>query len=113
MAFIRTLESFQDVLNVIGTEDEVNLMYFTRQDCGVCHAVKPAVSGLLGKYPQIKGYDCYLESDPMIAGQYSLYNVPVILVYVNGREVLREGRFIVMDVLEPKILRILENFGKL
>ncbi len=113
MGFIKTLKTFQDVQDVISTEDEVNLMYFSRHDCGVCHAVKPNVEALLEKYPQVKGYDCYLETDPMIAGQYSLYNVPVILIFVNSREVLREGRFIVMDVLEPKLERILTSFGKI
>ena len=89
MAFIKTLTTFQDIQDMINTENEINLIYFSRHDCGVCHAVKPNVEVLLDKYPQIKSYDCSLDTDPMIAGQYSLYIVPVILVFVNSREVLR------------------------
>jgi hypothetical protein len=90
----------------------VNLIYFSRSDCGVCEAVKPNVAALLDRYPQINGCDCSLDEDPVIAGQLSLYNVPVILIYRNSRELLRIGRFIVMSELEPQIQRLLENFGK-
>jgi len=111
MAFYNKLHSYNEIESVIQEENGLALFYFSSPDCGVCSVIKPKIQDLLKRYPVIRGYDINLKDDPLISGQLSLYSLPAVLVFSEGREVLREARFIVMDLLEPKITRLLGNIG--
>ena len=108
MKFTKKLKSLDEVQATINENRGLALFYFTHPDCGVCGVIKPKIEKLLDKYPEIKGYNSSLADDPKIAGQLTLYSVPALLLYMENKEVLREGKYIVMDVLEPKIKRLVE-----
>ncbi|OQY31875.1 MAG: hypothetical protein B6241_12905 [Spirochaetaceae bacterium 4572_59] len=111
MAFKEKLKSFSEIQKVIDKKDGMTLFYFTHPDCAVCSVIKPKIEEFLREHSRISGYHSSLDDDPMIAGQLTIYSIPMVLIYMEGREILREGKFIVMDVLEPKIQRLMDNFG--
>jgi len=110
MNFISQLSYFEEIEKIIALKQEMSLFYFTGKNCGVCSVVKPQVDALLGRHPEMKGYHVSIDEDPMISGQLSVYTVPMILIFYQGRELLREGKFIVISQLEPQIERIMSNF---
>lgn len=78
------------------------VLYFGSPHCNVCHAVYPRLMTLVEDLPfQVISID--IAEHPEIAGQFLVFTVPTILVLYEGREILRESRFVDFD----KIARIL------
>lgn len=46
------------------------------------------------EYKSIPHYQVYLEEIPLFQGQHLVFTVPTILVFSEGKEILRESRFI-------------------
>lgn len=79
------------------------LLYFSTPQCSVCHAMLPKLLSALEDYrtPVIE-IDASLY--PEIAGQQRIFVAPTVLVFYEGKEILRESRFIDID----KIQRLLD-----
>ncbi|WP_455382936.1 thioredoxin family protein [Salinispira pacifica] len=86
---------------------QVVLLYFSTPDCGVCHAVRPKVEELLKERPQISAYAIDLSILPAASGRFEVFVAPTVLVFINGRETIREARYFSMDTLSDKIDRYL------
>lgn len=95
--------SQSDVLKAIQPEQEPVVLYFTTTTCNVCKSIFPRLEALMQAYPQ-KLYKIDAEQFPELAGQNRVFTVPTILVMADGKEVLRESRFIDFQ----KIQRLLD-----
>lgn len=73
--------------------------------CGVCVAVKPRLKALLDKYNGIKEIYVYVDDLEMAAGEFMIFTVPTIVLFVEGKEVHRESRIIDFEQLEFEISR--------
>ena len=85
---------------------EFSLFYLSKTKCGVCSSLKPKIINIANKYNNLKQYYINLENDKTIAGQYSIFTVPAVLVYAEGKEVIREARYMSINEVEAKISRI-------
>lgn len=68
-------------------------VYFSGPDCSVCQVLKPKVLALLAQqFPQLAlaEVDCGRSSE--LAAQQSVFTVPTLVVYFDGRELLRKVR---------------------
>jgi thioredoxin-like negative regulator of GroEL len=81
------------------------LLYFSTEACNVCKALFPKVEKLLEGYPEIKAAKVQLDYVTEAAGAFSIFTIPCILAYMDGKEIIREARYISMDQLEDKIAR--------
>lgn len=92
-------------LKKIIKENEIVLIYLGNETCGVCVDIKPKVELMLDKYPNIKGV--YVEVDRLIqlASEYSMFTIPGILVFIEGKETIREARHISIKELDIKLNR--------
>jgi thiol-disulfide isomerase/thioredoxin len=79
------------------------ILYFATPDCGVCHAIFPKLMKVLNDYA-IDVVKIDAVENPEIAGQHLVFTVPTILVWAEGKEMLRESRYIDFS----KITRILD-----
>lgn len=104
MVEITSLEDFQERLNA----EPFVLGYFSRPDCGVCTALKPKVIEMIEALPHATDYYINLDQFPAAAGQFSIFTIPGILVFVDGKETIREARYVSADDLESKMSRIYE-----
>jgi thioredoxin-like negative regulator of GroEL len=96
-------QSNLEIYKAIQPEQKPVVLYFTTTTCNVCKSVFPRLEELMQAYPQ-KFYKIDAEQFPELAGQNRVFTVPTILVFAEGKEVLRESRFIDFN----KIQRILE-----
>ncbi len=101
---MKTITDFENIIHERDSEGMV-LFYFSRPSCGVCSAIKPKVISMMEDYPEVRTYYVNLDEVPEAAGQLSVMTIPAILAYADGKEVLREARYISMDDLEEKISR--------
>ena len=89
-------------------EEKLVILYFSSQDCNVCHAVFPRLMNLVNDQP-MKVVKINIDEHVEIAGQLLVFTVPTILVMYDGREILREGRFIDLQKVERTLFRIMEE----
>ena len=92
---------------LFANQNKAIVLYFTTTSCNVCKSIFPKLEALMQDYtnPTIK---IDAEQFPDIAGQHLIFTVPTILVFFEGKEVLRESRFIDFAKIE-RMLDLLKN----
>ncbi len=83
-------------------------LYLYGTNCSVCHALLPQVEAVLADYPQIDSEKLNVHEVPEAAGEYSVFTIPVLLLYVDGKEYIREARFVNIESFRSSIDRIIK-----
>jgi len=97
--------SLEELESIIREEIGV-LVYFSGEDCNVCHALRPKFKELFDKkFPKIKQIYLDAHKNPKISAQFRVFSVPTMLVFLDGKEFIREGRAVSLHQLEDKLSR--------
>lgn len=86
--------------------DKLILFYFKGSQCSACLALYPKVKQMIRKYPQVHLHVIQLDEEPELAAYLNIYSVPAVLLYVEGREYIREAGIFSVQTLEAKIKRL-------
>lgn len=106
-------------MNIVNSIEEINefknnndmlLIYFGSNSCGVCTAMMPKLEKMLEKYPSIKAVKVDAENSVELSATYNVFTIPVIILFIQGKETIREARIISLINLEQKISRYYELF---
>ncbi|MBU5483780.1 thioredoxin family protein [Clostridium sp. MSJ-11] len=97
-----TLNSTEEIKDFI-KENDLAFIYFSSNNCSVCHALLSKIEELLKSYPKIKMVKVEIDNVTMAAGEFSVFTLPCILMFAQGKEIIREARFISIMELEGKI----------
>ncbi|WP_068676283.1 thioredoxin family protein [Oceanobacillus sp. Castelsardo] len=98
-----------DKVDTFIQSSELSFIYISKNNCSVCHGLLPQVQNLMKKYPNITLGHVNVDTVGEIAGRFNIFTVPVLLLFVNGKEYIREARIVHMDLLEQKIDKIYKN----
>ncbi|MCA0987698.1 thioredoxin family protein [Guptibacillus algicola] len=101
--------SLQGALSSI-QDEKLFFLYLYGTNCSVCHALLPQVEEVLEDYPEIQRAKLNVHDVPEAAGEFSVFTIPVLLLYVEGKETIREARFVNMDSFAASIERITTLF---
>lgn len=102
---METLTSYRQILDRI-RDDKAVLFYLSFPSCGVCRSIQPKVIQLVeDNFPGLRSYYVDIEAVPEASGQLSVFTVPAVLVYFEGREMVREARNFGIQELGGKIDR--------
>ena len=86
-------------------------VYFTAPDCGVCKVVRPGLMEMMrGEFPRLRWLEVDAASRRDIAGQYRVFSVPTLLVFMDGREVLRRARHLGVGAIRRELERPYDAF---
>ena len=80
--------------------------YLSTPECNVCKVLKPKIIDMLeNDFPGI--IFCYVDVNEAkeISGQLSVFSVPTILVYFEGKETIRASRNVHIEELREQIDR--------
>lgn len=105
MVTFTTLHSIKDIEYFI-RDYEMSFLYLSQPNCSVCHGLLPQVSRMLSKYPQIRAAEVNTLEVPEVASRFSVLTIPVLLLFVNGKEYIREARIVHTAKLNEKINKI-------
>lgn len=102
---------FKNITSLTKMEEIINnetfaFFYITQPNCSVCHGLQPQIEQIMEKFPKIKTYHIDALAVPEISGQYSLFSAPVLLLYVDGKETIREARFVQTEKLTQNLEKI-------
>lgn len=95
-----------DELRSIIAEKPFVLAYFSRPECGVCVALKPKVREMVEALEGAEFHYVNLDQYPEAAGEYSIFTIPGILLFVDGKETIREARYVSAEELRQKMQRL-------
>ncbi|MFZ2890794.1 thioredoxin family protein [Sulfuricurvum sp.] len=95
---MQTLESLNQTLQ---THDAV-MLYFSAPTCNVCHALKPKLTeAIMDNFPSFVIENIDISETPEIASHFSVFAIPTVLIFFQGREFLRKSRHMsVGEVIE-------------
>ncbi len=87
-------------------ENPAVMLYFSAPTCNVCHALKPKLLEAIEtnfKEFKIVSIDTSIEQE--IAAHYSVFAIPTVLIFLDGREFLRKSRHMSVDEVVREIQR--------
>lgn len=98
------IESIKEIEKEVD-ENTMVMLYFGGESCNVCLATKPKVNEILKKYPKIKFFYIDVEKHLSIASKYSVFTIPALILYIEGKETIREARHMSLIDIDSKIER--------
>lgn len=102
---MQTITSTQEFESIIKTHTGV-LAYFSHDKCSVCKTLKPKIDEYFSAhFPKIESVYINTENLPELTGKYSIFTVPVILVFFEGKETYRKARNIGVQELAELVER--------
>jgi thiol-disulfide isomerase/thioredoxin len=102
--------SLEGLLEVIQQEDLV-FIYVSQPACSVCQTLLPKVEELLKEYPLVRQQYLNSVEVPEAAGQLSVFTIPTVLLFVQGKESFRLVRTFGLREISDKLDRIYPHFG--
>ena len=75
-------------------KNALNVIYFSTSTCNVCKTLKPKIKDFLNDFPKTNLYYVDLDKLPKASGHFTIFTVPTIIVFADGKETLRESRHI-------------------
>lgn len=99
-------EAIEELIN----NNDMVLVYFGGNNCNVCVALKPKVQELLKNYPKIKSAQVDVEKSLAVSAAHNIFTIPVVLVFIEGKEIIREARHISIQEINTKIERYYNMF---
>ncbi|MEK0219300.1 thioredoxin family protein [Bacillus proteolyticus] len=87
-------------------KQQLVLLFIKTENCGVCDVMLRKVNYVLENYDyveKVEKVEILLQDMQEIAGRYAVFTGPTILLFHNGKEILRESRFISLENLERTI----------
>lgn len=106
MEIIRSYEKLTELIE----KNDMVLIYFGIDGCGICKSMITKVENMINRYPSIHAVMVEADKSHAIAARYNVFTVPVILLYIEGKETIREVRIISLENLEQKIARYCQIF---
>lgn len=92
-------------------DHELSLLYISRENCSVCHSLLPQVERLLEKYPEVSAMQVEAEFIPEVSGEFTVFTVPAVIVFVEGKEIGRKARFVPEAELESLLMKSKRYLG--
>jgi len=108
MSSFQALTSMGEIEEFI-EQNDLAFLYITMPNCSVCHGLQPQIENMLADYPKIQSRTVDASEVTEIAGKFNIFTVPVLLLFVHGKEYIREARIVHTEAFEQKITRIYEN----
>ncbi|CAH2214549.1 thioredoxin family protein [Tepidibacter aestuarii] len=100
----------KDIIDNLIKENDIVLIYFGNEGCGVCNILKPRVREMLNSYPKIKLVEIEVDKNLEASAQFNIFTIPAILVFIQGKESIREARYINLEEIDNNIKRYYELF---
>lgn len=87
----------------------LTFLFILMPNCSVCHGLEPQIKNILDNYPKIDARKIDASDVQEVAGRFNVFTAPVLLLFVDGKEYLREARIVQTAKLNDHISRIYKN----
>jgi len=86
--------------------DRAVMLYFSAPTCNVCHALKPKLlKAVDDNFKEFKIISIDVSVDQEIAAAFSVFAIPTVLIFLDGKEFLRKSRHMSVEEVISEIKR--------
>ncbi|HEX5624120.1 MAG TPA: thioredoxin family protein [Sulfuricurvum sp.] len=86
------MQTLQTIQTTLQNNDAV-MLYFSAPTCNVCHALKPKLTdAVMNEFDTFVVESIDISQTPEIASYFSVFAIPTVLIYFQGREFFRKSR---------------------
>lgn len=100
-----TLDSLEELQREL--DKPLTLVLAKTHPCSVCKNTLSILQANVPKLSQLNIVEIYIDDHDEYRGKFMIFTVPTVMIYSEGKELLRASRFIDTG----KINRLLEMFG--
>lgn len=104
---MKTIQKLNEIKETIA-QNKITLLFISQPNCSVCNSLLPQIESLLEKFPNVKSITINSEQTPEIIGEYLIFSAPIVLVFVDGKEVIRKARFVPIKQFEHELTKLME-----
>jgi len=99
------MQTIEDIKKTI--EQNLSVMvYFSAPTCNVCHALKPKLLEAIDtNFKEFEVVSVDVSIDQETAAHFSVFAIPTVLIFLDGREFLRKSRHMSVDEVIREIKR--------
>jgi thioredoxin-like negative regulator of GroEL len=99
---LNSIEEFENIKN----SQKAFVLYITDGTCHVGENIAPKLEKLIADhFPKLKMYNSYTSNTPEISAQLSIFTVPTLLVYFDGKLYIQKSRTFSLQELAIEIER--------
>lgn len=89
---MKLIENYQDVENII--KKDFVMIIAKSHTCSACETVLNTLQQNIPNLDQIDIYGIYIDDLDQFRGDHLIFSVPTVLIFSEGKELLRESRYI-------------------
>ena len=101
---MQEIKSYQEVSDIIN-QDLVMIIAKTHT-CSTCTTINDIIAQNVKYIKELPVYYIYVDDIAEFRGEYTIFSVPTVLIFNEGKEILRESKFINF----AKIDRLIDMF---
>jgi len=102
---MQKVDNTEQLTNLL-SESPIAGLYFSGRSCGVCHSLRPKIEALFAEdFPKVPLLEIATEEQPELAAQHSVFTLPVLIIYIDGREGPRFARSFSLDEVREALER--------
>jgi thioredoxin 1 len=99
---MQTIENINQIIK----ENLAVMLYFSAPTCNVCHALKPKLlEAIDANFKEFEIVSVDVSQEQEVAAHFSVFAIPTVLVFLDGREFLRKSRHMSIDEVVREIQR--------
>ena len=87
------------------SNNEMVLLYFGNNTWGVSKDMKPKLEAIAKEYPKVNILSIDVNKYKEIAAYYEVFTIPAIILYIEGKQFIKEARHISLKEFRNKIDR--------
>jgi len=97
-----------DLLNKMKRNGAVFIL-FGGAYCSVCQSIRPQLTTMLEtQFPRMPGVYVDCEKSPEICAQHSVFTLPVVIAYIDGKKIAEQARAFSIKQLAQSLQRSYE-----
>jgi len=99
---LKTLDNIDAIKSLMN--EDLSIIIAKSHNCSTCKMINTHLENTINDFKTLNVAQVFVDDVEAFRGEYVVFSVPTVLIYSNGKEMLRESRFI--DV--TKINRLLD-----
>ena len=101
---METITNYETLKKII--QNDFVIIVAKTHTCSTCKMIVDHLKQTITNLNTIESYQVYVDDCDAFRGEHIIFSVPTVLIFSNGKELLRESRFINTN----KINRLINNY---
>lgn len=89
---MEVIKNYEDISKIVNKE--LVMIIAKTHTCSACQIIASMIEANVEHYNDIERYAIYVDDHEIFRGEHLIFSVPTVLIFNNGKEILRESRYL-------------------